>query len=170
MQFDKDCFDLCVELDYTEAQLNDRSDEDEGYSDKLSRAILNLKTTIEDIQGSGVQPPPNISSEPNSSSERPNYVSSKLHLPQLPLPEFTNKKGENLKQFFRAFEAIILKHRLDSYTKFVYLKKQLSNAPRILIDSLDIYQQSYEMAKELLEQAFDNTRSQNKKLLTSYPV
>ena len=70
MQFDKDCFDLCVELDYTEAQLNDRSDEDEGYSAKLSISILNLKTTVENIQASGVQPPRNISNEPNSSSGR----------------------------------------------------------------------------------------------------
>ena len=54
-----------------------------------------------------------------------------------------------------SFEAIIDKHELSSYEKFIYLRKQLFGAARKLVDSLEFSEHSYDVAKELLIKAFD---------------
>ena len=85
---------------------------------------------------------------------------NKLKLPEVNLPEFSNDKNDNLERFFYSFESIIGKHSLSSYEKFVYLKGQLKKAPLTLIESLDIDDQNYPKAKELLTQAFASPLTQ----------
>ena len=48
------------------------------------------------------------------------------------------------------FESIINKCELNSYNKFIYLRRRLSGEPRKLIDSLNESDQSYKTAKLLL--------------------
>ena len=67
-----------------------------------------------------------------------------------------NKDGILVK-FFRSFEIIISRHNLECHEKFPLLQQQLSTAPKTLIDSLDIDNQSCECAKLLLQQTFDQT-------------
>ena len=54
---------------------------------------------------------------------------------------------------------MIEKYRLSSYEKFVYLQNQLSNEPLTIIKSLELGMQTYEDAKDLLQQAFASTRT-----------
>ena len=78
----------------------------------------------------------------------------KLKLPQIPMPSYGHKDGEDLHKFFLNFENIILKYELSEYDKFLYLQGQLSGEPLTLVKSLDVGSQCYSAAKELLTRAF----------------
>ena len=91
--------------------------------------------------------------------------SKSLKLPYVELPQFSNLKGDNLSDFFRSFEAIMAKHNISEYEKFVLLKKQVSGGARALVDSLQPEQQEFKFAKELLSTAFDSTISSKEDLL-----
>lgn len=84
------------------------------------------------------------------------HYARRLDLPKIKLPTFSNGKNESYRKFINQFEAIVNKHRLNSYEKFVYLKGQLDGGPKSLVDSLDSENQLYESATELLSQAFDD--------------
>lgn len=136
----KKVFSLATDDTVDESTVAQYIDDDDVYDEKISLYLSNLKTA-------SIVP-----------GDRNNdKVHHKLKLPEVPLPVFSSKKDESLKKFLRSFESIISKHNLSSYEKFIYLRSQLSGGPRVLIDSLDVDQQSYETAKTLLEQAFDCT-------------
>ena len=84
------------------------------------------------------------------------YPGNKLKLPTVPLPEFKNAKGDDLQKFLQAFEFMMDKHNPTPYEKFLYLRHQLSGNPRTIIDSINARDQTYEVAKGLLIEAFDN--------------
>ena len=148
---DEEIFEINISLNTNDLELGEEETRAEAYIEMLDDAILKLESLpTQNLAGVGSS---GISVEGNT----PSVVQNKLKLPQVPLPEFSNRKGENLRNFFLSFESIIDKHRLSSFEKYVYLSKQLSNAPKILVDSLDIEDKLYEKAKELLEQAFDNS-------------
>jgi len=114
----------------------------EEYSDK----ILSAKTMLScDLEG-------NATAGSGPGNSRGN--ASKLKLPELPLPTYSRAAGESLPQFIRNLEAVLDKYTLSSYDRFIYLKKQLSGEPLILVDSLDESKQSYDCAKNLLQEAF----------------
>jgi len=75
-------------------------------------------------------------------------------LPEAPLPTYGNGSGETLDYFLTTFENVTDKYSLSSYEKFILMRKQLTDQPLVLINSLDISEQSYEEAKLLLQQAF----------------
>ena len=79
---------------------------------------------------------------------------NKLKLPELPLPSFSNNEGERLIQFFINFEAIIDKYDLSNFERYIYLEKQLSDEPLVLVKSLTGTKRCYSEAKDLLNQAF----------------
>ena len=85
---------------------------------------------------------------------------TKLKLPEIPLPIYSNAKDETLDQFFENFENIIVKYQLSDYEKFIYLKKQLQGEPLTLISSLSGSKQSFEGAKLLLRKAFADALTQ----------
>ena len=132
-------------------QFSASMDSNEVYEDKIVLAFLKLNPP----RATPVMHP--VAGGSNSSfAEETRFESRKLKLPQVPLPEYGNKKGENFQKFIRSFEAIVNKHALSDHEKFIYLSKQLSNGPKILVDSLDVDKQSYDAAKELLTKAFDS--------------
>jgi len=130
---------IAIEAEFDDSKIEDLTSLNEDYDDKISltTSLLRSETQVPE-PATGVQVP----------------HGPKLKLPQVSFPEFSNKKGENLQKFFLSFEAIIHKHGLSSYEQFVYLRKQLTGAPRVLVDSLDVSEQSYETAKDLLLKAF----------------
>lgn len=71
---------------------------------------------------------------------------NKLKLPVVTLPEYSNSSVDSLEKFFYEFESIIDKHKLSSYEKFVYLKEQLHDSAKVLIDSMSATKQKYETA------------------------
>ena len=145
VDLDRKIFGLCIELDTPDSTLQQYSDENESYTDKLASCIAQLTVAQ--------QPPVNPQPQYLGSLEEL-LNSHKLTLPEVPLPEFGNEPGESLEKFIRLFESIIDKHKLTSQEKFMYLRKQLSNGPRVLINALDIDNQLYEHAIKLLKRAF----------------
>ena len=147
--YNKQIFQFNVSTNMSDEDFNNSLLEEESYTEKLGLAMAAL--------GSGVSNgTPDVS--PNGVTGDTSFsIRNRIKLPQVPLPKYSNGVGENLNKFFRSFEAIVDKHRLASYEKFVYLREQLSEAPKILIDSLDVNNQSYEKAKALLLEAFDST-------------
>ena len=113
----------------------------ESYLERICEALV-------DIRGSFAPSAVNISGDNNP------VRSSILKLPEMPLPKFSNEKGESLTNFISSFEGVINKHNLSTYEKFVYLKRQLSGEPLILISSLEESKQSYENGTDLLKKAF----------------
>ena len=149
----------CIEAEMSAHELSNHSDSDESYRD----ALVGMITLLESPMGA----PDNDNTDEQTAPSTGQNSSSRLKLPQVQLPEYGNKKGENLGKFLRGFEAIISKHRLSSYEKFVHLQKQLSGGPKVLIDSLEIDQHSYENAKDLLTQAFDSTDRSKHDIISS---
>ena len=142
--------DKYIDKGLTDNEMEALVDDDDEYDNIISVAIAGLN-------GLNSTQTNNNSENANISTTTTGNERNKLKLPQVPLPKFANRKGESLHKFIRSFEAIVDKHSLTSYEKFIYLRNQLSDGPRILIDSIDVEQQSYEVAKELLNKAFDNT-------------
>ena len=139
-RLDKKIFSLHLKSGMKDEDIEARIDENEKYEEKIVSSLSRLRSIT------NVVPPASYASA--------SVTHNKLKLPQMPLPEFSADKDQSLDKFFHNLESIINKHALSSYEKFVYLRNQLSNSPRVLIDSLDIQEQSYEKAKELLTKAF----------------
>lgn len=130
----------------TESKLDALFVDDDQYEENISLCFAHLKsksTPAADV-GSNLEPNTNI------------QTAHKLKLPQISLPRFGNRKGENVQKFLRSLESVLSKRGLGSFEKFVYLHKQLYDSPLILVDSLDVSEQSYEIASELLVKAFDS--------------
>jgi len=120
------------------------------YESKIVQRIRALETSVQPQQKQ-----PGVSLL-NSSSN----VSSKLNLPNLPLPEFSSAKTECLEKFLYGFESIVDKHNLGQYEKFIYLTKQLRGNALTLVQSLSAREQSYDIARDLLIQAFASPLNQ----------
>ena len=118
------------------------------YDDKVFEAINMIEYRITNIS-STEQNNPNDHDSQNVHASR-----NKLKLPELPLPSFSNNEGESLIQFFINFEAIIDKYDLSNFERYIYLEKQLSDEPLVLVKSLTGTKRCYSEAKDLLNQAF----------------
>ena len=112
-------------------------DEEEAYSERITEVLSLLDNE------------PTLTSADSSFDNR-----SKLKLPTVSMPVFSNDKNESLERFLHAFESIIKKHKLSDYEKFIYLKGQLNKGPKALVNSLDVNDQAYSIAKDLLIEAF----------------
>ena len=130
--------------------LNKDLDECAVYSDNVSTCLTNMQIALEALaQPNGSNANNGISLD-TPVTQRPN----KLKLPDIPLPTYGHEKDETLTHFFQGFESIIDKHNLTVFEKFIYLKNQLRGEALALINSLSRSDQSYDAARELLEQAF----------------
>ena len=121
----------------------------EEYSDRIDESVSHLEVALRSLQGVPSPFPAGFSSTDGGAT--------KLKLPVVDLPTFSNKTGENVNRFIKQFESITAKHKISSHEKFVLLKARLFEAPKNLIDSLEFEEENYEAAKELLEKAFDCT-------------
>lgn len=132
-------------------------DYEENYDDRIERLISQLKPLYGEVNHDTQVPFASSNQVPIANPVFSYSTSnSRIRLPELPLPTFSNAKDEEFEKFIYSFESIIEKHNLPAYEKFVYLRNQLSKAPRVLIDSLDCNDQTYETAKTLLVRAFSS--------------
>ena len=131
----------------TEDDLEDLVLKDMEYDDKILVGLHTLSGQSAAIPAAGIT---NVAPAP---------APSKIPLPKLDLPKFSNEKGESLRKFLDTFEAILGKSGSGDRELFLYLRNQLSGGPRTLIDSLESCQETYTEAKKLLEEAFDCTAS-----------
>ena len=90
----------------------------------------------------------------------PHFVQPyRLTLPHLTFPKFDGRP-ENYNRFITSFETIVDKLQLSTYQKYLYLVDQLSGNAKKIVDPLTISNPTYEAAKDLLNRAFSDTRSQ----------
>ena len=134
------------------SKIDEFLDEEEAYDDSLGSLLVRLERFSVSQNSLGNQR--SVSNTVGSSQ--------KIPLPQLNLPNFSNKKDENLRTFLIAFESIIDKYTLTDFEKFTYLKGQLKGGPLALINSLDVNKQQYANGKKLLEEAFECTLNAKK--------
>ena len=79
-----------------------------------------------------------------------------LRSPTAPLPTYEGTDNEDLTRFLSQFEDTLSKFDYPEYDKFLLLKQQLKGRARILIDSLEISNQTYQQAIKLLKSALDS--------------
>ena len=148
-ELDDKILSICIALKKDQSELEQRSEDDENYMDKLLLVISQCENANTDSKSSV-----NIS----GASAQPLTFSQKIKLPTIELPKFGNKKGENLAKFLKNLDTILSDSSLKPYQKFLYLKKQLYDAPLTVIESFTVtdYDSCYDEAKKLLSEAFDS--------------
>ena len=147
-ELDKDIWNIMMEKK-TSVEDNDREYSTcTEYIDKLNCCLQALQDSKEDENSS------------YHSSMTVGGRRSKLKLPPIPLPEFSNREDENLERFLLEFEQIIQGNVYTEYERYMYLLRQLSGDPLKLVKSLELGRQDYKNAKELLEKAFADKLSQ----------
>ncbi|KAJ8976397.1 hypothetical protein NQ317_003947 [Molorchus minor] len=84
------------------------------------------------------------------------YNTAQVKLPSLSIPSFGGKL-EEWKSFIDLFNALIDNNsQLTNVQKFVYLKSALSNEPLNLIDKLQLTNENYTVALNILNERYDN--------------
>ncbi|XP_018363692.1 PREDICTED: uncharacterized protein LOC108761581 [Trachymyrmex cornetzi] len=142
-------------LDSTEAftckQQQERSEFEEAYFSIVGRAHLILEENTNqrvnmEVENAAV----GIVSE--------NAIGTSVKLPVLNLQTFEGTY-EQWPMFFSTFSALVDKNaNLNNVHKFYYLQSALGPKPRKIIESLDLTEESYPRAIELLKGRFDKTR------------
>lgn len=143
-------FNKLLESKSTEAKNDEEYKKCTEYTHKIIYAISVIQLSL--------QPSPPATETPSAAAAAavPPAASplNKLKLPQVKLPVYGHREGEDLNKFFNNFEQIIDKYGLSNYERFVYLQQQLSGEPLTVIKSLATNNQNYDSAKALLEKAF----------------
>ena len=86
-----------------------------------------------------------------------------VKLPVVQLPTFDGKI-EEWKRYFETFKALVHDHtELSNIQKYQYLTSSLTGTAAKLIESIDISNENYEVAWELLKKRYDDPRSIKKK-------
>lgn len=151
MRFNSDVAALLFEIHGNTEIFTKELDNAEKYFDKINECKTLLSTEKSLLVEARTTP-----TRVTADSIKPN----KLKLPELPLPKYSHGKGETLIAFLTAFESVVKAYSLSSYEKFIFLKRQLLGPPLVLVESLELSQQSYESAVELLKKAFASDISQ----------
>lgn len=140
-ELDAKIFHLMIENKSTEEENNTEYERCCEYENRLIQALTALKISTEEARFK------------SNTAESKGGI-NQIKLPEIPLPQFSNKFGDDLGKFLANFEQIISKYTLTEYEKFVYLQRQLSGDPLTLVKSLELDAQTFESAKTLLEKAF----------------
>ena len=84
---------------------------------------------------------------------------SRIKLPVLELPEFwadEHKDKLTCKRFFENFEHLTIPYNLNDTERFNLLERQCKGRAKAMISSLNVVNQTYTLAKQILIDAFDN--------------
>ena len=130
--------------------LEDRSEE---YTKRLLSLKLEMTNTIQD----------RINNTNHMNEAGTNPTRSHIQLPKLKLPHFSADLGKDnmtCAVFFTTFEHLIIDYNLDEYQKFNLLEGQCSGRAHAMVTSLDVTNQTYTEAKNILFQAFADEMSQ----------
>ena len=127
-EINRQIFSGLVDDGASDEELHKSTEGEEDYEEKLILSMSRLKINT-----------------PVSNTHNDMAIANtlqKLKLPDVPLPYFKNGPNESLEKFIHSFEAIINKHNLSPYEKFIYLRTQLKDAPKVLIDFLNIQEKT----------------------------
>ena len=166
--FQKEIKELDGQVEQLLYQKTDLKDEDMQaefekvyeYSSKIAEGILFLEQSLK--SASIVQP----SRSNNNTTHDPADMHSKLKRPTVPLPVFNSTEDESLETFLLNFEATTEKYAYSSYDKMLLLKQQVRGKGELLLNSLEVSEQNFESAKELLMKAFASPLTQKYKVMS----
>ena len=130
---------LKFSTDFVESDFNQELQRCDHYFDLINECLILLNT-----------PSNNTSSPPKSL----------LKTPVVPLPSFSGNENEDLLRFLSIFEDTLNKYNLTDSDKLSLLKQQLKGRAKILVDSLEISNQSYVEATNLLKKGLASTSTQ----------
>ena len=131
----------------------------ESYMNKLDACIARLTVTAaaEAAPAAAVAPPAAAAAAAGAPVTRAlDAARSLLKSPVAPLPKYSGAEGEDLTRFLHELEETTSKHNYPEYDKFLLLKQQLSGRALILLNSLEITNQSYKKAVDLLKSALES--------------
>ena len=117
-----------------QTKLDEEFSKFEEYETKIMTHVRLVEDQIEFLQGLSAPPASGGGSSPGLSDVH--RIGQQVKLPQLPLPEFSNKEGESLEKFLTNFESILGKFTCTEYEKYVFLTGQLKDEALTLIKSL----------------------------------
>ncbi|MGH9701298.1 MAG: DUF1759 domain-containing protein, partial [Candidatus Acidiferrales bacterium] len=124
-----------------------------SYFDALSRA--QDKIDASKVTGSNTNQIQNIS---QSSFIQQSLPQVNVKLPPLNLPSFSGSYHDYM-QFNDIFDSLIDKNQfLSKVQKFYYLKSCLIGDAQKIIQSLEVTEQNYDIAKDLLKERYENKR------------
>lgn len=150
-QFWKEYNDTQTQLESKdEAEANDRAGFEEAFFDLSSkiRALTQVPSTSRGVH----TPPPMVSS---ASDSRP---AANVRLPKLDLPKFSGKYDEWF-PFRDAFHSVIHSNSsLNDIHKLQYLRAATTDDAHKIISSLEISEENYAVAWNLLKERYDNKR------------
>ena len=124
--------------------------EDDEWITRASQTIADMKTKIRSL---------NEKKAKKLSPEHHMDHKPRLAMPTAEIPRF-DSKIENYPRFMNNFEKITGKYNLDSYDRFVLLKKNTTGRAREMLESLSINDSTFEDAKSLLDDCFANKLEQ----------
>ena len=99
----------------------------------------------------------NFKANSNTNDNTQENKRSKIHLPKLQLPEFSADSTLDkfvCKRFFEVFEHLISQYNLNEIEKFNLLEQQCRGRAKVMISSINVVQQTYNQAKQILIDAF----------------
>ena len=148
---DSKVFQGLVAANSEEALLQAEYDSREQYSDNLLAALYLVQNKLASLQSTPVL-------AQNNATGPAVYVpqhARNIRLPEIPMPTYANKEGENLHDFFTNLDNILGDYpNLTEFQKLSFLKRQLLGEPLSLVNGLSVERQKYGIAKDLLTRAF----------------
>ena len=163
VKLDDEIKKLLLNVELSEQQIEQEYNSCEEYSSKINKIIRRLEKIVSNNTVHARQNRVNSSGDSGSGGNPLNnilFASNNLKLPNVPLPVFSNAGDESLDRFFTAFDAVVSKFNISSYETFLLLKSQLRGEPLTLIKSLELSNESYEAARDLLSKAFSSSVDQ----------
>ena len=151
----------------SQPNLGEEITRNDDYDQKIVVGIKTLESRVKVFSSQSDQKS-GLSSD--DVQERPVIpLNTQLKLPQLPLPTYKHAPGESLHKFFLNMEAVLNKYTWSSYEKYIFLEKQLTGDALQLVSSLHGDEQSYDVAKNVLLEAYGSIIIQKFELIESLP-
>jgi Protein of unknown function (DUF1759) len=151
--------DYMVQLEKTDAELEDHEKEFEHFEERYSAAATKLNKLLEKARKDSATQQPISANAPASAVQ---YIKSQtaLKLPEIHLPNFDGQLV-NYQSFKETFKALVHKDvRLGAVQKLFYLKGCLKNISLFAeISSLELTEDNYDLAWELLVNRYENRKT-----------
>ena len=154
-EMNKALFRYHMDAETSDEILDSIVNEEQDIDEKIFESLHPLKVHLINFDSTPVlsNSETSFSNQNNGGAHVPNR---KLKVPDLPLPKFHSKNTESFRKFITSFEDIIGDFHLNESEKFAFLKDNVFNGPKTLLDSLSISKQKFSVAKDLLNKAFDD--------------
>ena len=108
------------------------------YNDRLKDAISIIEASFPIDNGQVLVPQAN---------------NSRLKPKNAPLPKYSGEGSDSFERFFLTFEALVNSYGYTNFEKYLLLKECCTDTALTIVDSLEISDQNYTAAKNLLQEA-----------------